>query len=78
VEIAFIKSIREGVLFDRKYWARCSKTGDTLKPVYFSSTIMGDNVEQLNNCASKLDREFVQVLRVSSGDIPQGPRRSHQ
>lgn len=53
VKIALIKSIRNGVFFDRKYWARHSKTGDVLKPVYFSSIIMDDKAQQLNNGASE-------------------------
>ena len=51
--MGLIKSIREGVLFDRKYWVRHSKTGDVLKPIYLSSTIMGHKMQQLNSCASK-------------------------
>jgi len=51
VKVALIKSIRSGVLFDRKYWARHLRTGDTLKPVYFSSIVMSDKVQQLNKCA---------------------------
>jgi len=51
VKIALIRSIRNGVFFDRKYWARNSKAGDVLKPVYFSSIIMDDKAQQLNNCA---------------------------
>ena len=51
VKVALIKSIREGVFFDRKYWARHSKAGGILKPVYFSSIIMGDKVQQLNYSA---------------------------
>ena len=61
VKIALIKSIRKGVLFDRKYWARHSKTGDALKPVYFSSIIMGDKMQQLNNRASKFCYEFAEA-----------------
>lgn len=53
VKTALIKSIREGILFDRKYWAKRSKTGDVLKPIYFSSIIMSDKVQQLKKCASK-------------------------
>jgi hypothetical protein len=53
VKIALIKSIGKGVFFDRKYWARNSKPGGVLKPVYLSSIIMGDKVQQLKNCASK-------------------------
>ena len=51
VKIALIRSIRNGVFFDRKYWARNLKAGDVLKPVYFSSIIMADKAQQLNNCA---------------------------
>ena len=58
VEMALIKSIRKGLFFDRKYWARHSRTGNTLKPVYFSSIVMGDKAHQLNDCASKLGCGF--------------------
>ena len=53
VRRALIKSIRQGVFFDMKYWARrsCSKFGDALKPVYFSRTIMSDVVWELDKCA---------------------------
>jgi len=53
VKIALVKSIGKGVFFDRKYWARHSVPGGVLKPVYFSSTIMGDKVQHLDSCASK-------------------------
>jgi hypothetical protein len=59
VKIALIKSIRKGVLFDRKYWVRHSKTGDALKPVYFSSIVMGDKAQQLNNCTSKISLDLL-------------------
>ena len=53
VKRALIKSIRKGVFFDMKYWARYSRSnsGDALKPVYFSSMITSDTVWQLNNRA---------------------------
>jgi len=51
VKIALIKSIRNGVFFDRKYWARHSKAGDVLKPLYFSSIIMDDKAQQMNDGA---------------------------
>ena len=53
VKIALIKSIGKGVFFDRKYWARHSNPRGVFKPVYFSSIIMGDRVQQLNGCESK-------------------------
>ncbi|KAF9645692.1 hypothetical protein BDM02DRAFT_471820 [Thelephora ganbajun] len=54
VKVALIKSIRKGVFFDRKYWARHSKAGDILKPVYFSSIIMNDKAQQLNKLVKYL------------------------
>ncbi|KAF9647695.1 hypothetical protein BDM02DRAFT_3116678 [Thelephora ganbajun] len=54
VKIALIKSIRKGILFDRKYWARHSKAGDALKPVYFSSAVMSDKAQQLNKLVKYL------------------------
>ena len=54
MKIALIRSMRKGVLFDKKYWARNSRTGGALKPVYFSSIVMGDKVQQLKNCGSSL------------------------
>ena len=53
VKIALIKSIRAGVFFDRKYWARYSTSGDVLKPIYFSSTIMNDKAEHVRMCTSE-------------------------
>ena len=53
VNTALIKSVRTGVFFDRKYWARHSNSGDGLKPVYLSSKIMNDKAQQLKECASK-------------------------
>ena len=78
VKIALIKSIHKGVFFDRKYWARHSKRGEILKPVYFSSIVMGDKVEQLNNCASNFDCKLVEALRVSSGEMPQRSKPSRK
>ena len=62
MKTALIKSIRDGVFFDRKYWARHSKVGDVLKPVYFSSTIMGDKSQQLKKRGSKFFHDFVEAL----------------
>ena len=53
VKTALIKSIRGGVFFDRKYWARHSKAGEILKPVHFSSVIMGDKSQQLSKRESE-------------------------
>jgi len=78
VKTALIKSIREGVLFDRKYWVKHSKAGDILKPIYFSSIIMSDKVEQLKNCTSESDCESVEALTLSSGEIPQGSKHSYK
>jgi hypothetical protein len=78
VKISLIKSMRTGVFFDRKYWARHSKSVDVLKPVYFSSIIMSDRAQELNSCKSKFGCGFAEALRVPSGKIPQGTKRSHE
>jgi hypothetical protein len=78
VKIALIKSMRTGVFFDRKYWARYSKSGDVLKPVYFSSIIMSDKAQELNNCVLKSGYGFAEALSVPSGKTPQGAICSHK
>ena len=75
MKTALVKSIRKGVFFDRKYWAIHSKAGDVLKPVYFSSTIMGDKAQQVNKCAFNFCHKSFKVLRVASGEISQGSER---
>jgi hypothetical protein len=74
VKTALIQSIRTGVFFDRKYWARHLKTGDVLKPIYFSNIIMFDKANQLNKCASEFAGESPGPLSAASGQIPQGPK----
>ena len=76
VKAALIQSIRNGVFFDRVYWARHSKAGDLLKPVYISSVIMGDKAQQLKKCSSKLIFWYTRALSVPSGKILQGSRSS--
>lgn len=46
---ALIKSMREAVLFDRRYWARPSVTGNILRPLYMSSTIAGETSQPLDS-----------------------------
>jgi hypothetical protein len=72
VKTALIKSIRKGVFFDRKYWARNTRSGDVLKPVHFSSTIMKDRSQQLDKCVSKFCCSVAEALKACSGEIPQG------
>ena len=50
VEIALIKSIREGIFFDRKYWARNSKAARALRPLYISSIAAGECLPYINDC----------------------------
>ena len=50
VKIALIKSIREGVFFDRKYWVRHSRTARVLRPLYISSIVVGKNMSHINGC----------------------------
>ncbi|KAF9785420.1 hypothetical protein BJ322DRAFT_1193974 [Thelephora terrestris] len=54
VNEALIKSIRRGVFFDRMYWARKSKAGDMLKPIYFSSTTMDARTQLLKELVKSL------------------------
>ena len=54
VEAALIRSIHEGLFFDKKYWARhWASAGDVLKPIYLSSMVMPGKIRELNNCASR-------------------------
>ena len=69
VKIALIKSIRTGVFFDRKCWARCSTSGDMLKPVYLSSTIMNDKTKQVNRCTLECIFCNTEVLNIFSGKV---------
>jgi len=67
VEAALIESIRNGIFFDRKYWARYSADVNLLRPVYFSSRIMGDKAQRLRECAWKFRSQSSESLRVCSG-----------
>ena len=64
MKAALIGSIRKGVFFDRKYWARHLKIGDVLKPIYFSNTILEDKSEQLRKCAFEFCHGSGETLRV--------------
>lgn len=44
-----VKSIKQGVFFDQKYWVRHPKDGRVLKSIYFSSLIAGNS---LRKCTS--------------------------
>ena len=76
VKTALIKSVRIGVFFDRKYWARHFKAGDVLKPVYFSSTVMADKSQQLKKRESKFCHGPVEVLSLRSGELRQESEHS--
>ena len=75
VRTALIESIRDGIFFDRQFWARHSKAGD-VKPVYFSSTIMRDKSQQLKKRGSKFYHKFVEALNVHSGELRQESEHS--
>ena len=45
LQTAMMKSIREGVFFDQKYWVRHLRKGSGLKAVYFSSMIIGNGLK---------------------------------
>jgi len=78
VKTALIKSIGKGVFFDRKYWARRSGPGGALKPVYFSSIIMGDKVQHLNFCALEFIYGSTEALKVASDKPPPGSKHCHK
>ena len=50
VEIALIKSIREGTFFDRTYWARKSKSARVFRPLYISSIVTGEHLSYIDSC----------------------------
>ena len=77
VKRALIKSIRRGVFFDQMYWARHSKVGDVLRPVYFSSVIMNDRAQQLNNCLLKHLFHRAIALIPPSGKTSRGSKSFH-
>ena len=74
LEAALIRSIHEGLFFDKKYWARHSSAGDVLKPVYLASTVMHGRIVELNKCVSRFLYWRAAVLSASSGEIPRGTR----
>ena len=76
ISMAFLRSIQSGIFFDRKYWARNSKAGDALKPVYLSSIVMDDTAEELKRCASKFVRWRPKALILTSGKICQRSKPS--
>ena len=78
VKVALVRSIRKGIFFDKKYWARHSKAGDVLKPVYFLSTVMDDKAQNLRECMLMISHSFVAMLNVPSGEIPWGSRFIHR
>lgn len=71
-----LRSIYHGIFFDRKYWARHSKAGDALKPIYFSSRIMDDVAQEFAKCTSKLIHWYAKALIAISGKIRQRSRPS--
>jgi hypothetical protein len=64
--MALVKSIHEGVFFDRKYWAPHSRKGSALKAVYFSSVMIGNELE------------VCEQSHIASGSVTEGmPKVSH-
>ena len=70
VKVALIRSVRTGVFFDRKYWARHSKSGDVLRPIHFSSAVVSDQTLRSNNCMSRFTNWCMAVLSAPSGEVP--------
>ena len=78
VRKTLIRSIRTGVFFDRKYWARHAKTGDALKPIYFPNAVMEDKATYLGRCASKFVCLRTTALTILSGEVPKGSTSTHR
>lgn len=49
MRLQLIKSIREGYLFDRRYWARRSREG-VIEPIYFSEDVIRAELTCLDGC----------------------------
>ena len=73
VKAALARSIHTGIFFDKKYWARHSKAGDVLKPIYFSGTVMNDKIQQLNKCTWSFTLLYGRA-QFPSGEMPQGSK----
>jgi len=50
LEVALLKSIRQGLFCDRKYSTKRNNTGNWRTPVYMSSIVLGDIEPRLNAC----------------------------
>ena len=70
---ALIKSVRTGVFFDKKCWAR---NRNILKPLYFSSIIMEDKAHELGKCELKFIFRGSKALSIPSGEVSQGQKPS--
>ena len=48
VDTALAKSIRKGIFFDRKYWAKTLRPGSTVRSIYTSSIIASEYLKKLD------------------------------
>lgn len=75
VNTALLNSIRTGVFFDRKYWARHFSTGEAFKPIYFSSLIINDLRSELSSVVKYLigPSTLVDYIKGDCGDDLEEP-----
>lgn len=71
---SLVKSIKEGHLFDRKYWAKKSR-GGRIEPIYFSSAATGAELIGFDACESPSHGDACGVKLSSIGAAP-GIRRT--
>lgn len=70
---SLIKSIQEGCLLDRKYWARRSR-GGAVEPIYFPGTVSQAELPRLDTCESPHPRACLGIELRSVG-LSAGMRR---
>jgi len=69
---ALVRSIKEGSLLDRKYWARRSR--GVIEPIYFPSIVAQAELSRLETCKSPHPRGH-QGVELRSGVAPPGSSR---
>ena len=48
IDRALVRSIREGLLFDKKYWTRKSKTGSKLQPLHIPRILAREYLQHVD------------------------------
>lgn len=72
---ALVKSMKEGHLVDRKYWAKRSRDG-SIKPIYCSSDVTCAGLFDFDACKSTLYGDYCGTKPCSTAGAPTGIRRA--